>query len=445
MTANVFGDAGRGPVYELACRSASGEPVRLRYAPHASELTDGDGAPLLGDVRPFEYASVDRIAPDAPGWKSREVDTLKIQLGLGCNYNCGYCNQASAVAGAPVTRTADADRFLATLDQWLVGAPQRIEFWGGEPLVYFAKLQRLVPALRRRFPAAVLFMVTNGSLLDEEVIGFIERWDLHVAVSHDGPGQHLRGPDPFDDPQRAHWLRELWRRRRGGELPRVTFNVVLTPANADIATTRRWLAERIRDDDIVLDTEGVVSVYDDRTLNGSGRWSEADYARLHRSIVDGFMTGDALAYLSIRHKAQDFVSSLQRRRPGAALGQKCGMDEPGHLAVDLHGNVMTCQNTGAQGKHRLGHVSGLEAVALDTATHWSHRECCSHCPVVQLCKGGCMYLDGAHFAQSCENEYRYNRAILEGVLLHLTGLRLEGIAGDIRRPQNRRAIPILAA
>ena len=225
----------------------------------------------------------------------------------------------------------------------------------------------------------------------------------------------------------------------------MTFNVVLTPANADIATTRRWLAERIRDDDIVLDTEGVVSVYDARTLYGAGRWSEADYARLHRSIVDGFMSGDALAYLSIRRKAQDFVSSLQRRRPGAALGQKCGMDEPGHLAVDLHGNVMTCQNTGAQGKHHLGHVSGLEAVALDTATHWSHRECCGHCPVVQLCKGGCMYLDGEHFAQSCENEYRYNRAILEGVLLHLTGLRLEGIAGDIRRPQNRRAIPILAA
>ena len=183
---------GSGPIYELACRSASGEPVRLRYAPHASELTDGDGAPLLGDVRPFEYASVDRIAPDAPGWKSREVDTLKIQLGLGCNYNCSYCNQASAAAGAPVTRTADAERFLAALDQWLVGAPQRIEFWGGEPLVYFAKLQRLVPELRRRFPAAVLFMVTNGSLLDEEVIGFIERWDLHVAVSHDGPGQALR-------------------------------------------------------------------------------------------------------------------------------------------------------------------------------------------------------------------------------------------------------------
>jgi hypothetical protein len=56
-----------------------------------------------------------------------------------------------------------------------------------------------------------------------------------------------------------------------------------------------------------------------------------------------------------------------------------------------------------------------------------------------------MYLDGAHFAQSCENEYRYNRAILEGVLLHLTGLRLEGIRGDVRRPQTRRAIPILAA
>lgn len=433
-----------GPVYWLECLDEAGAPVRLRYRPHVSELTDESGRALLADVEPFTFEPVEPVSPSAPGWKSREVATLKIQLGMGCNYSCSYCNQASSVQDATITRTADADAFLAKLSNWLQGSPERIEFWGGEPLLYLAKLRRLVPALRQLFPEAIFFMVTNGSLLDEETLAFIERWDLLVAVSHDGPGQHLRGPDPFDDPQRTHWLRELWHRRKGAGPGRIAFNVVFTPANADVIATRAWLADKLGDDELALDTEGVVTVYDDGTLHGAGAWTEQDYRLLHESIVRGFETGDALRYGSIRDKARDFIHALQRQRPAAALGQRCGMDEPDRLAVDLQGNVMTCQNTGAKGRHHLGHVLQMQDVRLDTATHWSHRETCSHCPVVQLCKGGCMYLEGEHFAQSCENEYRYNLAILEGLLHRMTGLRLQRITGDTRRPRRHRIIPIAA-
>ena len=215
---------------------------------------------------------------------------------------------------------------------------------------------------------------------------------------------------------------------------RVAFNVVFTPANADIAATRAWLAARIGDDDVALDTEGVVTVYDDGTLHGPGAWTEQDYRTLHDSIVRGFETGDALRYGSIRDKARDFVHALKRQRPATALGQKCGMDEPDRLAVDLLGNVMTCQNTGARGRHHLGHVAQMHDVQLDTATHWSHRETCSHCPVVQLCKGGCMYLDGEHFAQSCESEYRYNLAILEGLLYRLGKQRGKTVLRRVPEP-----------
>jgi len=432
------------PAYVLHCRAPDGTPVRLHYRPHASELADEDGARLLADAQCVPYEPIEAVSPDAPGWKSREVRTLKIQLGLRCNYACSYCSQASSVQEASVTRTADAHAFLAGLAGWLQGTPGRIEFWGGEPLLYFAKLEVLVPDLRWRFPAAQLFLCTNGSLLDEEVLAFIARWDLRVAISHDGPGQHLRGADPLDAPRTAHWLRELVR-RRGGDQGRVAVNVVLTGANADIAETASWLRARFGDPQLPLETEGVVSTYDDQAVTGSGRWSEADYARLHASVVEGFVSGVALEYASIREKAADFIAALRTRRPAAAVGQKCAMDDPQRLAVDLQGNVMTCQNTGARGRHRLGHVAAMDDVRLDTATHWSLRECCWHCPVVQLCKGGCMYLQDEHFAQSCENEYRYNVAILAGILRKLTGLRLEEITGDIRRPARRRTIPIAVA
>ncbi len=71
------------------------------------------------------------------------------------------------------------------------------------------------------------------------------------------------------------------------------------------------------------------------------------------------------------------------------------MDRPDAIAVDLGGNVMTCQNTGAKGAHVIGHVADFESIALDTATHFAFRVECMACPVVQLCKGSCMFLGGS--------------------------------------------------
>jgi uncharacterized protein len=431
------------PVYTLHCTGEDGRRVRFRYSPHTSELTDEDGSPVLEGAVPAVFPSAPRISPAHPGTKSARTKVLKIQLGLRCNYACSYCGQAAEIDAATVTRTADADLFLARLDGWLKAAPERIEFWGGEPFVYFAKLERLVPALRKRFPQAELAVVTNGSLIDDEILRFIERYDLVVAVSHDGPGQHLRGPDPFDDPQRAKWLRKLWRRRRGKR--RITFNVVFTGANCDVGKTYDWFAEKLGDRAVALYTEGVVSVYDADAARSAARFDEQQFELLERSMLEAFDSGKALRYGAIAEKAKDFLDSLHSRRPSSALGQKCGMDRDDHLAVDLSGEVMTCQNTGAKGAHRIGSLAAFGAIRLDTAWHWSHRESCNYCPVLQLCKGACMYLQDDLFAQSCDNEFHYNRAVLAGVIRYVTGLRLERIEGDVRRPsRGRRTIPLRA-
>jgi uncharacterized protein len=220
---------------------------------------------------------------------------------------------------------------------------------------------------------------------------------------------------------------------------------VFTGANCDVDATYAWFARKLGDPKVALYTEGAVSVYDKDAAGGSGQFTPAQFALLERSMVQAFDSGKAQRYGAIAEKAKDFLDSLYTRRPSSALGQKCGMDREDNLAVDLAGNAMTCQNTGAKGKHGIGHVSDFDAIRLDTATHWSHRESCSYCPVLQLCKGACMYLDGELFAQSCENEYHYNYAVLAGVIKYVTGLRLERIEGDIRRARVRKTIPIRAA
>ena len=73
------------------------------------------------------------------------------------------------------------------------------------------------------------------------------------------------------------------------------------------------------------------------------------------------------------------------------------------------------------GVHKIGHVEAFDEIALDTATHFAFRDECMSCPVVQLCKGSCMFLEGDFFAQSCANEFAFNMGIMMAAIWHLTG------------------------
>ena len=402
--------------FDLTLEARDGSRHSVRYNPHTSEC---EGLPL--PVNPGTFAQVARVAKDKPLGKSRAPRVLKIQLGLSCNYACSYCSQAFQIADATVSKLGDVEHFLTELDGWIADAPEKIELWGGEPFLYWAKIKRLVPALVARFPKAVFSIITNGSLLDREKLDFIAAHDIAITISHDGPGQHLRGPDPFDDPEKRRWIEALLAERPG----RTGFNAVLTRQHHDLRALKSWFAKRVGPD-IFVGLEGVVNVYDAATAIGTGRFEPAALNSLTRSIFEA-LVDDPNAF-GLGERIDEFYASLQRQRPIAALGQKCGMDREDTIAVDLLGNVMTCQNTGAKGVHKIGHVADFDAIALDTATHFAFREECMDCPVVQLCKGSCMFLEGEFFKQSCANEFAFNFGVMMAAVWHLTGMAVVQIA-----------------
>ena len=360
------------------------------------------------------------MAKDKPLGKSRAPRVLKIQLGLSCNYACSYCSQAFQIADATVSKLADVEHFLTQLYGWISDAPERIELWGGEPFLFWAKIKPLVPALAVRFPTARFSIITNGSLLDREKLDFIAAHDIAITISHEGPSQHLRGPDPFDDPDKRRWIEALLAERPG----RTGFNAVLTGQHHDLRALKARFAERVGPD-IFVGLEGVVNVYDAATAIGTGRFESAELNSLTRSIFEALV--EDLNAFGLGERINEFYAAIQRRRPIEALGQKCGMDSPDAIAVDLRGNVMTCQDTGAKGIHKIGHVDDFSAIALDTATHFAFREECMSCPVVQLCKGSCMFLDGEFFKQSCANEFAFNMGIMMAAVWHLTGMMVVGV------------------
>lgn len=406
--------------FTLTLRDRDGHVTRARYNPHTSQ---SEGLSIGPAAEARMWADVPKTSKDAPLGKSRAIRRLKIQMGLACNYGCSYCSQATQIVEATVSTLGDVETFLTGLDSWLDGAPDDIELWGGEPFVYWAKIKRLIPALGERYPAARFSIITNGSLFDREKLDFIAAYDITITISHDGPGQHLRGPDPLAHPERRRWIEALL-----AERPHATgFNAVLTAAHHDLEALRGWFDDQLGTD-VPVSLEGVVNTYDAATALGTGRFGPSELSSLTASLFNA-LARDPDAF-GLGGRLDEFIASLQQNRPVTALFQKCGMDRAQDIAVDLKGNVMTCQNTGAKGAHRIGHVSAFDDIRLDTSTHFAHRSECMSCPVVQLCKGSCMFLDGALFEQNCANEFAFNFGILRAALWHLTGCLLVGVEAE---------------
>ena len=108
----------------------------------------------------YEYPKIERgempeqvpFSKFSPLKKSRTITTIKIQLGLSCNYTCDYCSQRF-VERPPETSKKDIESFMQKLDVLDITEERglRVEFWGGEPLIYWKTLKPLAEAFAEKY------------------------------------------------------------------------------------------------------------------------------------------------------------------------------------------------------------------------------------------------------------------------------------------------------
>jgi uncharacterized protein len=393
--------------------------------------------------------------PALHGKKSATPKTIKITMGLKCNYACSYCNQAHQPHD-PVGGPEDAEELIqkiktnfnfTTYDRF------RLEFWGGEPLVYWKTLKPLAEKVRKVYPNASFNIVTNGSLFDRDKIDWFNQMGFSIGMSHDGPlHAQNRGPDPLDEPKAkdavVYALKTLGKMRFG-------FNAVLTRENVSLVAVRNFILDKLNRVDfgyehvdvsqmeIHVTTEELMLPYDDSGMAHSIQTSDEKKEILH-SLYWETINNDNAFSMTIHSKIKSFFESIVYKRPAEVLGQKCGMDREDNIAIDMKGNVTTCQNTSSLTKHNLGNIEQLEDVRLTNSYHWSTRSECPSCPVVQLCQGACLFLEDQYWEQACENLYWYNLAMLASCLFIMTdGLILVEIQGDKIRYDGIKSQPVI--
>ena len=396
------------------------------YDTTASTLTTDDFTPVMA-----RDATRVTVFPERMSIASgkENIKTLKISFGLSCNYSCTYCSQRF-VPHADSTSPDDIPKFLEQLKNADVN-PQRIEFWGGEPLVYWKTVQPMANELRKLYPDAIFSMITNGSLLDLDKNAWLDEMGFSVGLSHDGPGYHVRGLDPLDDPEKKAAIMDLYGRL--APKGRMSVNAMMHKGNPSRAAVQTWL-KREFGDKVKIGEGAFVDPYDEGGLDSM----LDDYTEYRKNAFAEIRSGQVSSFTNITNKILSFIEGIKVGKPITAVGQKCGMDQSDTVAVDLHGDVITCQNVSSKSvapngqSHKVGSISNLSGVIVDSATHWSDRAECSACPMLHLCQGSCMFLSGPLWESACDAAYSDAVPLFAAAFEVMTGTVPVYINGDFR-------------
>jgi uncharacterized protein len=407
-----------------ATRFEDGDTKTFYYDNMANVLTDVDGNVFeypKEQVTPHTLKPYKSFDKNRPLKKSKLISHLKIQLGLSCNYSCDYCSQ-KFVERQPETNMKDIDAFMEKMNvlHFDEDVGLKVEFWGGEPLVYWKTLKPLAEAIAEKFDGWVnkprFSIITNGSILTDEMIDWLMMMDFAVSISHDGPGQFVRGPDPFDDPEQKERILGFYRMmtRLGKSF---SFNAMLNSKNQSRKEIYEWFVNLTGDENVVIGEGSMVDAYDEDGLSNSLITKQEHFEFRKKAFGELYGSEGKMGFLGQLGKIDDFVMGVLSHRESKFLGQKCGMDDEHTLSVDLRGNVMTCQNVSSleiskNGEsHHGGNLEDYSNVELKSVTHWSNRKECPECPVLHICKGACMFLDKEFWDISCSNAYSDNVAL----------------------------------
>jgi uncharacterized protein len=364
--------------------------------------------------------------------KSRNVASLRIQMGMRCNYQCQYCKQATHSQYDAKTDIADAERFIenfasiCTTDRL---EPINIQLWGGEPLLYWPVMTRLGEFFRKEFKNARITVLSNGSLLNREKADWFLDNNIVLAVSHDGPGQlDYRSGDPLAEGSESL---ESMRYYAGKAREPLYFNAVITKDRYDLVGIVNYIKEKIGKNTRV-GFEGIVLVEDEQQFDETTMFSDDDYLLLRREISRQLVAGQLNEIGIFRSKINALMSAIIAggfNIPEDSQ-QKCSMDSPYNLSVDLKGNILACHST----PKPIGHVDDFEKASLAAINfiHWHKREECLNCPVLVLCRGGCLAQDASAFYHSCNNEFHYNLIFFEAVFQLFFGETIIAMDGVVR-------------
>ena len=123
------------------------------------------------------------------------IKSIDILLSPNCNLKCSYCYQLNDAHDVASSKTfhnqkgvaASAELIKRFVKFVLENEVTLVNFYGGEALLQWPSIKLVVKEITQRSTNVRFMTVTNGTLLNEEKLDFIEQHNFNIILSLDGP------------------------------------------------------------------------------------------------------------------------------------------------------------------------------------------------------------------------------------------------------------------
>lgn len=289
---------------------------------------------------------------------------------LECNARCFYCYESGVRHGSfKIEQIDDLIRFISTLD---LSKGMQLVWFGGEPLLNMEFMDAVSARLKQEHINFVSYLVTNGSLLSEEIIDRkFKHWNIcDMQVTIDGTEEEYENIKNYSDGIRSHYnhiLKIIHTAAQNGVNVNIRLNFSQSNTN-DLYELLTELEARYSK----LET---ITFYPAFLAGIKNYIPEKDRVDIIKNMLRIIKNPSKISFLNKFY-------SLPKISPCHRFSDKA-------FAIDVNGDIYTCEHNVGRTEKAIGNIStGLfhEDTRCDMPPI---RQDCIECKFLPKCCGGC--------------------------------------------------------
>ncbi len=343
------------------------------------------------------------------------IITIALFIAQKCNQSCTYCYGGDGKYGG--SGKMSEETAFESID-WLLEQSQEAEqvyvgFFGGEPLLNFKLMKAAVSYSRKRESETgkkINFSVfTNATLLNNEIIEFLEVNQFSVHVSFDGPKAIQDSQRPFRKGVGSWDVTVPKLKRLLKSFPEAGCRATVFDFS-DLLSVEKALHEiGFKNTDLVLAAPSLFTNQSDainyeRVLEGVEREAKLFYEKI-KARDESWFNGKKVKGLwgrSLRQGVELFLNG-PRRLFRCAAGRR-------YVAISAQGEIYPCHRLVGTEGHHLGEISDTDIERkIYHVPVYAQQSKCEKCIAKHFCLGGCYHENlGATGSAFDTNEERCN-------------------------------------
>ena len=313
------------------------------------------------------------------------ITTIDLDLTVSCNLRCTYCFKEKW--NEHMEEQVAFDTLVWLLYASGSATDLTVNFMGGEPLMRFKLIERIVPFGKRRawqMGKKMHFgMTTNGTLVTDNVVVFWKKWGMGFHTSIDGIPEIQDRNRPMASGRGSARLVEKAVPKILAYRSNTAARCTVVPEFAgSIVKNYRYFRQ-------LGYTNIIFSVADAKSwTKESHAVFEQQYSELGDIVIEEFRND---RFISVNGIDAVINGIIQNQRPQHFCGAGRGM-----VLVDIHGDLWPCHrwNKASEQSWRIGNI--YEHFNQNVRGELDHNcqtelleEDCDHCVANKFCGGGC--------------------------------------------------------